>query len=101
MNTREDQDPDTHKPEFYNERDGRVDLPEHVIWFRGERREIRSLTQDELRCALMDAHTDLLQVGRAVTRIEVRTEDDAAVRNRIGGEIDRAQQYAWRHQATQ
>jgi hypothetical protein len=96
MPTMIDQDPDDHKPEFYSKDDGRL-APDFTIFFRGKRRHTRSLNEHELRCALYDAHNDLLQVMRSLVRIDVMAEGQ----KRITDECERGDRFASRHQATQ
>jgi hypothetical protein len=96
MPTDDDQDPDDHKAEFYPEDDGRR-APDFTIFFRGKRRKLSSLTDQEVRCALYDAHNDLLQSMRSFTRIDVMAEGQ----KRITDECARGDRFASRHQATQ
>lgn len=108
MSTDPDQDPGDHLPEFYGPDDGRLDLPDHVVWFRGARRTVSSLSVEELRCALLDAHEDLTTAGRAFTkcRVILETHDDgkglsAPTRALLKSKGNAIENALYRHKATQ
>lgn len=106
MSSNLDQDPGDHLPEFYGPNDGHLDLPNHVVWFRGARRTVGSLSVEELRCALMDAHEDLTTAGRAFTKCRVILETDgeglsAAGRSLLKQKGDLLENTLYRHKASQ